>query len=235
MIAKRQQGKRKITSFNYYFINENSPKELIAKYIPIAGNQLPVRINEVSAANDIFTDEFFKHSDCIELYNPTDHAVSVSGMYLSNDPDNPTLFRIPETDSLPAYGFKVIWCDGKEGTTGIHAPFKLKNAESTLVLSAPDRSWADTLRYSMHEGIQSIGLYPDGGKKLYVMNRPTIGAANFRSWFDITEKESRVLTGYVPVKSDTGNSRIYNLLGMPVHTPVHGQMYIRDGKKFFYR
>lgn len=226
---------RKISSFSYFYIKENAPKEILARYSPIEGSRPEVRINEVSAANDIFTDEFFKHSDCIELYNPTDHAVSVSGMYLSNDPDNPTLFRIPETDSLPAYGFKVIWCDGKEGTTGIHAPFKLKNAESTLVLSAPDRSWADTLRYSMHEGIQSIGLYPDGGKKLYVMNRPTIGAANFRSWFDITEKESRVLTGYVPVKSDTGNSRIYNLLGMPVHTPVHGQMYIRDGKKFFYR
>ena len=46
------------------------------------------------------------------------------------------------------------------------------------MLTAKDKSWADTLVYCRHDGFHTVGLYPDGGSTLYTMERPTIGATN---------------------------------------------------------
>jgi hypothetical protein len=144
----------------------------------------PVKINEVSADNDIYVSDLFKKSDWIELYNTTDAEIDVAGMYLSDHLEEPEKWQIPESDGtfstiIPAHGHLVIWCDKDQSGTQLHAGFKLNNEDNSLVLlTAEDKSWADTLVYCRHDGYHTVGLYPDGTSQLYVMERPTIGKTN---------------------------------------------------------
>ena len=150
----------------------------------------PVVINEVSAGNSIYVSEYFKKSDWIELYNTTSEDIDLAGMYLSDDLDNPTKCQIQAGKAnvstiLPAYGYRVIWCDSREGISQLHADFKLANDDEALVvLTAGDRSWADTLVYCAHDGLETVGRFPDGGSELYLMSKPTIGKANAMTMYN---------------------------------------------------
>ena len=193
----------------------------------------PIRINEVSADNSVFINESFKKRDWIELYNATSNRVDVGGMYLSDKLSNPEKWTIPSGTVIPARGYLIIWCDKEEGTQ-LHAPFKLDNkAENAIVLTSRDKSWADTLIYRSHTPFQSVGLYPDGGCISYVMNRPTIGKANRYNSYDLRDRE--IITGITTLLNTPKNEIIYNLLGQPVTQPQPGQLYIKNGRKFYYR
>lgn len=145
----------------------------------------PVMINEVSAGNSIFVNEYYKKSDWIELYNQTDKAIDLQGMYLSDDVKNLQKYRISsegtKTDThIPAHGYKIVWCDKQVPISQLHASFKLANEDNAYVLlTAADESWTDTLVYCAHEGRESVGRFPDGGTKVYHMARPTIEKQNF--------------------------------------------------------
>lgn len=194
----------------------------------------PVRINEVSASNEVFINESFKKHDWIELYNTTSSSYDASGMFLSDKLSQPEKYVIPDGTVIPANGYLIIWCD-KESGTQLHAPFKLDNKdENVILLTAADHSWADTLTYKKHTGYQSVGLYPDGGNTSYVMNRPSIGKTNNLSSYDNIDKQQVNLVRkhyYGGNKADL----IYDLLGQPVTTPQPGQLYISNGRKFYYR
>ncbi len=151
---------------------------------PLAWDAHPVKINEVSAANDIFVSDLFKKSDWIELYNTTDQDIDLEGMYISDHLDQPERVQISGglnnvNTIIPAHGYKVIWADKNQGISQLHADFKINNEDSCLiVITAADKSWADTLVYCAHDGFHTVGLYPDGSPQLYVMERPTIGQGN---------------------------------------------------------
>ena len=50
-----------------------------------------VIVNELQAANvDMFVDPSFNYGTWVELYNPTDKLISLSGWYVSDDPNNLT-------------------------------------------------------------------------------------------------------------------------------------------------
>ena len=147
----------------------------------------PVKINEVSAANSVYLNEYFKKNDWIELYNTTDAEIDIAGMYITDKLTKPQKYQIPEASAvdatystvIPPHGFLTIWADQLIPQTQIHTGFKLGNADDEIVmLTAADESWSDTLAYKMHNGNQSVGLYPDGGTTTYVMDIPTIGRPN---------------------------------------------------------
>ena len=194
----------------------------------------PVRINEVSASNNVFINESFKKHDWIELYNTTSSSYDASGMFLSDKLSQPEKYKIPDGTVIPANGYLIIWCD-KESGTQLHASFKLDNKDDNVILlTAADHLWADTLRYKKHTGYQSVGLYPDGGNTSYVMNRPSIGKTNNLSSYDNIDKQQ---VNFVRTHYYGGNKAdlIYDLLGQPVTIPQPGQLYIRNGRKFYYR
>ena len=164
----------------------NVRQNLVATYerdesLPLAR---PVVVNEVSAGNSVFVNEYFKKNDWVELYNTTDEDIDLEGMYLSDNLQKPLKWQITAQGSeagtiVPAGGTCIIWCDGMQPISQLHAPFKLENADSALVLlTSADQSWADTLIYCAHEGSESVGRFPDGGSELYRMYRPSIDAPN---------------------------------------------------------
>lgn len=145
---------------------------------------VPVRINEVSADNSIYVNAtYFKKNDWIELYNTTAKPVDVAGMYLTDKEDKPYKYQIPTDGSastvIPPYGYLIVWADKLEPVQQLHTTFKLDDEGGCVMLTAADESWQDILYYPQHAGDKSVGLYPDGGMKVYLMNTPTIAASNF--------------------------------------------------------
>ena len=142
----------------------------------------PISINEVSAANDIFVSDLWQKSDWIELYNPGSDTVDLAGCWLSPRQDNPRLFQIPAYDQpstrIAPGSYMVLWCDGNEGgETQLHLPFRLDAQGGTLTLSR-ENEWTETLDYGSHTGRETMGRYPDGGPRVWLMLRPSPGAAN---------------------------------------------------------
>ncbi len=144
----------------------------------------PIVINEVSAGNSIYVNEYFKKDDWVELYNTTDEDIDLEGMYLTDKSEKPTKYQITAKGTkastiIPAHGYKVIWCSGRETDTELHATFKLNNEDGKLIrIMAKDQSWADSINYCAHNGDQTVGRYPDGGQNIYLMTVPTIDKPN---------------------------------------------------------
>lgn len=170
--------------------------ELVAHFskindTPDAHVQKPVVINEVNASNSVCVNEYYKKNDWIELYNTTSQDIDLTGMYLSDDVTTPCKYRISDEGSLattilPAKGYCVVWCDGLESVTQLHAPFKLANKDNAYVLlTASDESWTDTLAYCSHDGKESVGRFPDGSPNIYHMSRPTIDGSNQMTMYTI--------------------------------------------------
>jgi hypothetical protein len=221
---------------------------LVACFEPLADDQLmakgitPVRINEVSASNDIYTNDYWKRNDWVELYNTTDKDIDVAGMYLSDNIDKPQKYQISSgaygaSTVVPAHGYLVIWCDKLDALSQLHASFKLAAEGGNVVLTAADESWSDTFTYAQHKGDESVGRYPDGSANVIVMNVPSIAKANIASSYatvvsqpydvgirdiaiDATESLSiRYLQGSLALRSTSAERlqvKIANLAGQSV-------------------
>ena len=169
-----------------------SAATLTAMFTPLTADQraaagcTPVRINEVSAANDIYVNEQFKRNDWVELYNTTNQPVDVEGMYLTDNTSKPHKYQISKSSStantiIPPHGFLIIWCDKLDPESQLHASFKLGAEGGDVMLSAADDSWTDVITYTEAKSDETVGRYPDGSNKVYVMNIPTIGKSNIIS------------------------------------------------------
>ncbi len=152
--------------------------------ILIANGTMPVKINEVSAANDIYVNDHFKKDDWFELYNTTDEPIDIAGMYISDNPANPQKFQVPASDNLNTiiqpHSHLVLWASKRDMTgSHIYTGFKLGNNDGEqIILTSENGEWSDTLTYIEHGAKETVGLFPDGGNKVYRMGHPTVGNAN---------------------------------------------------------
>ena len=240
-----------LTSSRTLTLEKDQTMQLEAVFTPLKNTALkdagvhPVVINEVSAKNSIYQNDLFKRADWVELYNTTNEDIDLRGMYLSNTEAN--LCQSPITAAsagdgstiIPAHGYKVIWMDKTLGISQLHASFKLPDADgSILMLTAADKSWTDTLRYDLHTGVESVGRYPDGGKRVYRMTRPTIAASNWLSsssvWLygeDINFDDSLYPTS-ICMPSQITNSPIirtefFSLSGTRLSAPQKGVVIVK--------
>ena len=167
---------------------------LTATFVPLDQYEMvkqymtPVRINEVSAANEIYVSEYWKKHDWVELYNTTDQPIDVEGMWLTdNIKDKPQKYRISKESTqagtvIPAHGYLVVWCSKKYTTMDqLHAPFNIDDDGDHLMLTAADGSWNDVFSYPAHNADQTVGRFPDGSNNVCVMNIPTIAKTNTTS------------------------------------------------------
>jgi len=178
---------------------------LIATYEKLSDDELladiatPIKVNEVSAGNSVFINDYFKKNDWIELYNTTDTDLNAAGLFLSDDVDDPLKYQIPSSTAyntiVPAHGHLIVWADNLTPVSQLHASFKLSNSAGQMaVVTSTDEfkannatyfeahsaiaDFADALFYDAHKGEQSVGRYPDGANDFYLMNRPTIEKTN---------------------------------------------------------
>ena len=177
-----------------YILPAYGSHSLTACYEPLdqsellAAGDVPVRINEVSASNNSYVNEYIKRNDWIELYNTTDEDIDIAGMYISDNVNKPQKYQFTASEDLntviPAHGFKVVWCDKLEPVSQLHTSFKLASEGGALVLTSANGEWADTLNYCEHTDKQTVGRYPDGGSSVYVLAIATIESSNRISSYD---------------------------------------------------
>jgi hypothetical protein len=146
---------------------------------------VPLVINEFMASNNSasgFHDPAGDYDDWIEIYNFSDIPVDLAGMYLSDNPDNPTKWRFPSgypsQTTVPAGGFVIIWADDESSEGPLHANFKLSADGEDILLSDANENLIDSITFGPQTANISYGRYPDGPHDWRFMAVPTPGAHN---------------------------------------------------------
>ena len=161
---------------------------LTACYEPLSEKELkegyvtPVKINEICASNSIYINEYYEKNDWIELYNTTGKDYDIAGMYISDNINKSLKYQIP-TDGIvntiiKPYSHIILWADKLTPISQLHTSFKLGSEGGEVILTSADQTWCDTLVYAPHNGDYSVGLYPDGGTEVYIMNKTTLASTN---------------------------------------------------------
>ncbi len=141
-----------------------------------------VVINELMADNDnVIADPQGDYDDWLELYNLSDAAVLLTGMYLSDKEDELTQWEFPENTEIPANGYLVVWLDDDvDAAEGLHANFKLSKNGETVILVGTDAHGnrvLDKVTFEAQETDVALGRLPDGTGNFQVV-QATPGAPN---------------------------------------------------------
>ena len=131
--------------------------------LPPLPNVGEVVINEFQADNEGGpTDEVGEEEDWLELYNNTAVPVSLTGLYLTDNPANPAKWPFPAGVSIPANDFLIVWLDEDQLQGPYHASFKLSAAGEFLMLSDGSGAVLDSLTFGVQSPDFTFGRYPNG-------------------------------------------------------------------------
>ena len=102
-----------------------------------------VVINEAQSDNFItYADGAGEFEDWVELHNPTNAPIDISGYYMSDRLDRPMKWQVPSTagDStvIPPGGFLVLFADENGSQGWNHMNFKLSSLGEPIALRSPD-------------------------------------------------------------------------------------------------
>lgn len=124
------------------------------------------------------------YPDWFELYNGSDTAVTLAGLYLSDDAANTDQFLIGDI-TIPASGFVLFYAgDAPVGATAEQAKyytgFALGNTGDSIILSGGSEGQIpiDSITFPAQSPDVSEGRYPDGSAMFRRFNVPTPGASN---------------------------------------------------------
>ncbi len=156
--------------------------EFLRQTTPAPAALPALTVNEVLASNDsILPDEDGDFGDIVEIHNASDQQVDLSGMYLSDDPGMPRMWRIPDGTVVPAGGFVMFWADDDVAAGPMHTNFKLSAGGETVTLSHNDDNGAVLIDQLTFPGLgvdESYGRYPDGSEDLRVFCAVTPASPN---------------------------------------------------------
>ena len=161
----------------------------IAVFERATDNVSPLCINEISAANNIYVNDYGKRADWIELYNRGMEPIDVSQWYFITDGKDSEQYQINAANNVNTMiqpnEHLIVWCDEKPSVSELHLPFKLKNNDNnTLILQSSDGNWKDSIHYNSHSSKETVGRYPDGGTDCWVFYHPTIRTHNLTTSYD---------------------------------------------------
>jgi hypothetical protein len=180
-------------------VNPNGAKKVSLDAFSLLAEDLgqlnpPIVINEIMASNiTVIDDPQGEYDDWIEIYNAGDQAVNIGGMYLTDDLEDSTKWRIP--DNVPALttispkGFILIWADNDTGQSGLHASFELSASGEEMGLFDRDgTTLIDSIIFDEQRADISYGRYPDGSDNWRYMVFTTPGSKNISIYQGIVEE-----------------------------------------------
>lgn len=143
-------------------------------------------INEFLAENtETLADAAGQYDDWIELYNGSDQSINVAGLYLTDDFNTPSLWRIaeyqPDVTTIAPGGFLLIWADKEMHQGLLHADIKLAASGEQLALIKLVEGqpvYIDSIRYSQQQQDISRGRSYDGAVSWRDFSVPTPGQTN---------------------------------------------------------
>ena len=124
-------------------------------------------------------DDQGRYSDWIELHNPTDMPVSLTGYTLTDDPAAPAEWSLPAATLSPG-AFLVVWASGMDQVTpeGWHTSFRLSRGGEYVGLFGPDGQLVDAVTFGAQETDVSLGRLGTVSDAWVSFPNPTPGAAN---------------------------------------------------------
>jgi len=160
------------------------PARSVVAVQPMAQDDIPLVINEVVASNGTANADLQgQYDDWIEIHNCGDMPVDMGGMYLTDNPDDPTKWQMPtDTPALTtvaAQGYLVIWADGDTQDDGLHAGFKLDaDGEEVALFGIDGPTCIDQMAFPALAMDLSYGRHPDAADQWRFFPEPTPGAEN---------------------------------------------------------
>jgi len=144
---------------------------------------LDLRINEILVLNDSnYVDNYGQRSGWIEIFNSAYNTVDIGGMYLTNDPANPTKYRIPKGDPLTKISprnFIIFFADNAP-TRGIqHLNFTLEKSDYFALFEFNGRTMIDAVKFGPQRPDISYGRLTDGDPQWGFLDKTTPLASNF--------------------------------------------------------
>ncbi|MBR6121131.1 MAG: Ig-like domain-containing protein [Prevotella sp.] len=138
-----------------------------------------ILINEIMASNvDEFVSPAYNFDGWVEFYNPTDKAVNMTGLYLSDNAAQLNQWCLPNgIGVLPAHGYKVVWFDFHTEAP-LNAPFKLDVGGGTIYLSDGSGTVLAQQTYPGSMERVSYARTTDGGDTWGMAVSATPGASN---------------------------------------------------------
>ena len=141
-------------------------------------------INEFMADNDnILADNAGDYDDWIEIYNSSNQAIDIGGMFISDNSDDLGTWQIPTTcpdsTTIVGGGFLILFAD-KETEQGIlHVDIKLSADGESIILTDSDTTTViDSLSFGVQTTDVSMGRSPDGGNSWMAFTNSTPGTSN---------------------------------------------------------
>jgi CotH kinase protein/Lamin Tail Domain/Chitobiase/beta-hexosaminidase C-terminal domain/Secretion system C-terminal sorting domain len=110
--------------------------DAVAAFIPIPVIRSLV-INEISSAPTGVTDESGEHEDWIELFNNGLTAVSLQGLFITDDPSRKAKFQLLAEGGnwvLAPESYQLLWADDDESDGNNHLSFKLSDEGEGIYL-----------------------------------------------------------------------------------------------------
>ncbi len=145
-----------------------------------------IYINEFSSSNRyIMKDNYGEYDDWIELYNGNSTPVDLGGLFITDSLADGMKFRIPtispDSTTIPASGFMVLWADNQANQGVLHLDFGLKRkGEQIGLLQYNGIDFIDTLTYNEIMINTSLSRFPDGEYTWLAMNS-TPGSSNIKN------------------------------------------------------
>jgi CotH kinase protein/Lamin Tail Domain/Secretion system C-terminal sorting domain len=137
-----------------------------------------VIVNEFMANNvSIVTAPNGKFSDWMELHNTTNKEIDLSNAALSDNISSPKKWLFPVGTKIKAKEYLIVWADGGDTGTGLHAAFKLADAGEEFIFSDPNGVVLDSLTFKNQKSDLSHARCPNGAAK-WVNTNATFAATN---------------------------------------------------------
>lgn len=123
-----------------------------------------------------------EYDDWLELYNPNQIEIPLTGMYLTDDNSKLTKWQFSQNNLTIKPGeHLLIWCDEQESQAGLHTNFKLsKGGEYIALVGTDGKTIVDEISFGPQATDISYGRTPSGGEKWITMP-PTPGFANIKT------------------------------------------------------
>lgn len=181
---------------------------LLIAIIPFAAHAQQLKINEIMASNTAtIASDLGNFGDWVEVFNPTNNAIDLAGLYFTDDIATPTKYQFPtgsSTTIVPANGFKLVWAD--DSAQLLHANFKLSSAGETIAFFAADGiTLIDSISYGVQTTDVSYGRTTDGGTAWTTFTTPTPDASNDPT----TLQNNLAATNSISIYPNPSNENIY--------------------------
>ncbi len=170
-------------------------------------------VNEIAPAATRLQDAGGTFEDWIEIYNQGAAAVSLEGMFISDDRDEADKWQIPAGVEVPANGYLVLFADKDPEEGPRHVDFNLKKSGESVVLSAANGDLIDAVDFPRVAFRASYARMDDGTFALSGI--PTPGSQNPANFaYQAPPVASMLSGGYssaitVELTSATPGARIY--------------------------